>query len=81
MSLMSFSPFSSSTAIVFCGFQINAALRGLPVDAEEALIAAAARMGAGPPATWFGITPEGVAVAVRRALGDADAGKAPGGGA
>ena len=48
---------------------INAALRGLPVDAGEALLAAAARVGAGPDASWFGITPEGVAVAARRALG------------
>ena len=48
---------------------INAALRGLPVDAGEALLAAAARVGAGADASWFGITPEGVAVAVRRALG------------
>lgn len=60
---------------------INAALRGLPADAGEALVAAAARMGAGPEATWFGITPEGVAVAVRRALGDAHAGQSPGGAA
>lgn len=49
---------------------INAALLGLPEDAAEALIAAAARVGAGADATWFGITPEGVAIAVRRALGD-----------
>lgn len=48
---------------------INAALLGLPEDAGEALLAAAARVGAGPDAAWFGITPEGVAIAVRRALG------------
>ena len=48
---------------------INAALRGLPADADEALLAAAARVGAGADATWYGITPEGVAIAVRRALG------------
>lgn len=60
---------------------INAALRGLPADADESLVAAAARMGAGPEAAWFGITPEGVAVAVRRALGHADAAKAAGAGA
>jgi len=48
---------------------INAALLGLPEDAAEALLAAAARVGAGADATWFGITPEGVAIAVRRALG------------
>ena len=48
---------------------INAARRGLPEDAGEALLAAAARVGAGADATWFGITPEGVAIAVRRALG------------
>lgn len=52
---------------------IDAALCGLPADAGEALIAAAARLGAGPGATWFGITPEGVAIAARRALDAAGA--------
>ena len=48
---------------------INAALRGLPADAGEAVLAAAARVGAGPDASWVGISPEGVAIAVRRARG------------
>jgi lipoate-protein ligase A len=52
---------------------INASLAGLPADAAPAQLAAAVRAGAGPDATLFGITPEGVAVAVRRALGHADA--------
>ena len=50
---------------------IDAALRGLPADADEATLAAAAHAGAGPGTTWFGITPEAVAIAVRRALGHA----------
>jgi lipoate-protein ligase A len=50
---------------------IDAALRGLPVDADEALVAGVVRMGLPPDAVLFGITPEGVAVAVRRALGQA----------
>jgi lipoate-protein ligase A len=48
---------------------INAALRGLPADAGEALLAAAVRTGLPAGAVLFGVTPEGVAVAVRRALG------------
>jgi lipoate-protein ligase A len=52
---------------------INASLAGLPADAGPAQLAAAVRAGAGPDAILFGITPEGVAVAVRRALGYADA--------
>ena len=47
---------------------INAALHGLPADSDEAMIAAAVRMALGSGATLFGITPEGVAVAVRRAM-------------
>ena len=47
---------------------INTALRGLPADAGEAMVAAAVRMALGDGVTLFGITPEGVAVAVRRAL-------------
>jgi len=50
---------------------INAALLGLPADAGEALIAGAVRVGLPSGAALFGITPEGVAVAVRRALGHA----------
>src|SRR5690606_19579263 len=47
---------------------INAALRGLSADSGEAMIAAAVRMALAPGVELFGITPEGVAVAVRRAL-------------
>ena len=56
---------------------INAALHGLPVDANEALVAAAVRHALGPDVAMFGITPEAVAIAVRRALDAA----ATGGGA
>ena len=48
---------------------IDAALHGLPADAGEATIADAVRHGLPPGAVLFGITPEGVAIAVRRALG------------
>ena len=48
---------------------INASLRGMPADADETMIAAAVRMALGADATLFGITPEGVAVAVRGAIG------------
>ena len=47
---------------------INAALRGLPADASEALLAAAVQVALDPGVQLFGITPEAVAVAVRRAL-------------
>jgi lipoate-protein ligase A len=47
---------------------IDAALHGLPSDADEALLAAAVRVALGPEVQLFGITPEGVAIAVRRAL-------------
>ena len=47
---------------------IDAALRGLPADANQALLTAAVRVALGPEVQLFGITPEGVAVAVRRAL-------------
>jgi lipoate-protein ligase A len=47
---------------------IDAALHGLPSDADEALLAAAVRVALGPDVQLFGITPEGVAIAVRRAL-------------
>ena len=52
---------------------INAALQGLPVDASEALIAASVRVTLGPDVRMYGITPEGVAVAVRRAIDGAGA--------
>lgn len=47
---------------------INAALLGLPADAGEALIAGAVRFALDPGVGMYGITPEGVATAVRRAL-------------
>ena len=47
---------------------MNAALHGLPADASEALVAAALRVALGPSVSLYGITPEGVAIAVRRAL-------------
>ena len=47
---------------------INAALVGQPVDAGEAALAAAVAAALDPDAQLYGITPEGVAVAVRRAL-------------
>jgi lipoate-protein ligase A len=47
---------------------IDAALHGLPADAGEALLAAAVRVSLGPEVQLFGITPEAVAIAVRRAL-------------
>jgi hypothetical protein len=37
ISFNSFSPVSSSTATVFCGFQVSAALRGSPNFASSAL--------------------------------------------
>lgn len=55
---------------------INGALAGLPADNSEAALADAIRDALadafGDDATLFGITPEGVAIAVHRALaGDA----------
>jgi lipoate-protein ligase A len=47
---------------------MNAALRGLPADAGEALLAAALRLALGPDVQLYGVTPEAVAIAVRRAL-------------
>ncbi len=48
---------------------IDAALEGLPVGADGETLASAVRGALGPGTRLFGITPEGVAVAVRRALG------------
>lgn len=56
---------------------IDAALLGLPADADDAELAAAVAAAFGPGTQAFGITPEGVAVAVRRAL-DAASGDAGG---
>lgn len=60
---------------------INAALEGLPVQTGEAALAAVVA-GAMGPAQAYGITPEGVAAAVRRALdaaGQSTSGKGAGG--
>src|SRR3546814_11473031 len=59
---------------------IDAALEGLPADTGEAALAAAVTATLDRETQLFGITPEGVAVAVRRALDaagtDQDAGGA-----
>ena len=59
---------------------INAALEGGPVDASEAVLTATITAALGADTQTYGITPEGVAVAVRRALdsaaADGDAGGA-----
>jgi lipoate-protein ligase A len=47
---------------------IDGALHGLPADANHALLTAAVRVALGPEVQLFGITPEAVAIAVRRAL-------------
>lgn len=47
---------------------INAALLGLPIDSEEALFAASVRVSLGVDATLFGVSPEAIAIAVRRAI-------------
>jgi lipoate-protein ligase A len=47
---------------------MNAALEGLPADAGEPLLAAALQLALGTGTQLFGVTPEAVAVAVRRAL-------------
>ncbi|GAA3920364.1 biotin--protein ligase [Luteimonas lutimaris] len=47
---------------------IDAALEGLPVDTGEAALAAAVGAALGRAPQLFGITPEGVAIAVRRAI-------------
>ena len=47
---------------------IDAALLGLPADANEALIAAAIQVTLGPDVSMFGFSPEAVAIAVRRAI-------------
>ena len=52
---------------------INAALTGLPTDSGEAALAGAIRDALGDDAVLYGITPEGVAIAVHRALSAGDA--------
>lgn len=48
--------------------EINAALEGLPADSDEAAIGQAIERRLGPDVHMYGITAQGVAVAVRRAL-------------
>jgi|SRR5690606_18650307 len=59
---------------------INAALEGLPVATGAAALATAVFTALGPEPRMFGITPEGVAAAVRRALDAADGGRGTGAG-
>ena len=47
---------------------INSTLRGLPADTGEAELAAALHAALGTDVMMFGISPEAIAVAVRRAL-------------
>lgn len=47
---------------------INAALEGQPSAATEAALAAAIRTGLAPGVMMYGISPEAVAIAVRRAV-------------
>ncbi|MGA9343279.1 MAG: biotin--protein ligase [Rhodanobacteraceae bacterium] len=52
---------------------INAALDGMSASAAEAQIAATIRAALHVGVSLYGITPEGIAIAVRRALGHGDA--------
>lgn len=47
---------------------ITRALDGLPAGAEDDAVAAAVRAAISPGAEMLGVTPEGIAIAVRRAL-------------
>lgn len=47
---------------------INAALEGLPAQAEESQLVAAVQGALGADVQMFGLTPEGIAVVIRRAL-------------
>ncbi|MGV8941321.1 MAG: biotin--protein ligase [Lysobacter sp.] len=47
---------------------INAALCGLPVDTSQTGLVVAVEAALGEHVSLYGITPEGVAIAVRRAL-------------
>lgn len=51
---------------------ISAAVEGMPADAGQAALAAAVTAALGPGTQAYGLTAEGVAVAVRRALDAAD---------
>ena len=57
---------------------IDHALEGLPSDAGEQALAAVVRAALGPTPQLFGITPEGIAVAVRRAIDTANDGSTAG---
>lgn len=48
--------------------RIDAALEGLSIDTDQAALAAAVLSALGPEVRLFGISPEAVAVALRRAL-------------
>ena len=50
---------------------INAALLGLPADVDEHQLTYAVDNALGPEVSLYGLTPEGVAIAVRRALDSA----------
>lgn len=56
---------------------INAALLGLPADTDERHFADAVENALGPDVSLYGITPAGVAIAVRRALDSASTEHAP----
>lgn len=60
---------------------IDRALEGLPADTGEQALADAVRAALGPTPQLFGITPEGVAVAVRRGIDSASADPDAGGAA
>ena len=47
---------------------INAALEGVPADSSELALAERVREALGDGASFYGLTPEGVAIAVHRAL-------------
>ena len=55
---------------------INAALLGLPADVDEHQLTDAVDNALGPDVALYGLTPEGVAIAVRRALDSAPAERA-----
>ena len=54
---------------------INAALLGLPANADEHQITDVVDNALGPEVSLYGLTPEGVAIAVRRALDSAPTGR------
>ena len=56
---------------------INRALEGLPADSSEDELASAVAAGLDPDACLYGISPQGVAVAVLRALAAGDARERP----